>query len=147
MITRLYLLSTTSRSWSIGGLVMPSATGPVSATFVTSPRWLRAQQGYQPLAHFPYGRVHQGAVELRLGGQFHPRGLQAAGDDLLGFGAPPAESPLQLLPARRGQEDQKRVRHGLAHLPGPLEIDLQQGGHPRFQVLDDGGPRRSVSVA
>src|SRR5690606_8970532 len=64
MVTRLYLLSTSSRRSSMGGLVMPSATGSVPATCVPL-------DGRRPLRR---GLLTDGAVAVRRTACAEPAG-------------------------------------------------------------------------
>ena len=64
-----------------------------------------------------------------------------------GLGAPAGEPADQFLPARRGEEDQLGLGHGLADQAGALQIDLQEDGLARLQAVEDGPPRGAVAVA
>jgi hypothetical protein len=65
-------------------------------------------------------------------------GLQPALDHLGRLGAPAGEPAHELLPGGRSQEDQQRVGHGLADLPGALEVDLQQDRLARLEPFEHG---------
>src|SRR4029077_20935832 len=111
MITRPYLLSTTSSSSSMGGLMIPSRDGvPATFAFQIESRTVLAvfglavlglkallrrlisrpgrHQGYQLSAHVPYGRVDKSDIELTLGSQLSPRGLQPLSDRVGWLGLP-----------------------------------------------------------
>src|SRR5215469_12436173 len=103
-------------------------------------------QGYQLLAHVLDRRVDKRYVELLAGLDLRGRQLQPAGDDLGRLGAPAGEAPYQLVPGGRGEEDQQRVRHRPAHLPGPGDVDLQQRRDARRDATGDGLTRRTVTV-
>src|SRR6476646_3883030 len=83
-------------------------------------------------------------IELARGGQLVPRGGQPNRALLLGLGAAADEPAHQLLPARRLQEDEQRLGHGPADLPGALQVDLEQGRPPGVQGFLDGPARRAV---
>src|SRR5437899_6003793 len=114
MITRRYLLSTTSRRSSMGGLVMPSAVVIPATGFLPS---LRAEkrgiassgrhQGYQLPAHVPDGCVHQRDIELTSGFDLLPRHIQTAGYHVRWFGATAGKPAGQFLAGRGGQEHQQ----------------------------------------
>src|SRR5215469_8983269 len=108
MMTRRYLLSTTSSRSSMGGLVMPSAA--VIPATVYLPLWpvqavVRALSGrhqeYQLLTHVLDGRVHQRNVELAAGFDLLPRRVQPARDDRGRLRAAAGEPAHQLLSGRR----------------------------------------------
>src|SRR5215469_6403276 len=107
MITRPYLLSTTSSRSSIGGLMMPSAGGVaakvclpdldsvrslpckvVPGVAVSGAAILGQHQGYQLVANIFDRCVDQRDVELVAGGQLTPRGLEPAADGLRRLGVP-----------------------------------------------------------
>src|SRR5690348_1037850 len=123
MITRRYLLSTTSSRSSMGGLVMPSAVVTPATGFLPS---LRAEwrgmaysgrhQGYQLPAHVLDGCVHQRDIELAAGFDLLPRHIQAAGDNVRRFCTPAGEPAGQFLAGRGGEEDQQGTRNAAAHL-------------------------------
>src|SRR5690606_9578209 len=86
-------------------------------------------------------------IELRLRGELLERVLQPVPDGLWIVRTPPDQAPLKLLPARRSEEDQSRLWHRLSHLPGTLQIDLEQHGHALREVFLHGSPWRAVKVA
>src|SRR5690242_11552632 len=114
-MTSAYLLSTLSSSSSMGGLVMPSGLAAVPAT-PTSFSCVRDRgPGYQSAGtHEPdelFGglldrRVHDRGVELVLGGQLDPGGVEPRLHHVGRLGAPPTKPALQLLPRGRREEDQ-----------------------------------------
>src|SRR5436190_11506864 len=148
MMTRRYLLSTTPSRSSIGGFVMPSGAG-LPATFClpelscASPE----NQGYQLIAHVLDGRVDQGDVELRFGGQLGARLLQPPGDEPGRLGAAPVEPADKLIPRRRRQEDQQRARNRGTYLPRARHVDLEQHRNARGQLLLHRRARRAMPVA
>src|SRR3954451_9096345 len=134
-MTRAYLLSTLSSSSSIGGLVMPSGLAAVPATPTSFSCVRDRRPGYQSLgAHQPDEllsrlrdrRVDDRRVELVLGSELDPGGVQARLDHLGRLGAASTQPPLELRPARRGQEDEQAVWHQLPDLARALYLDLQQ---------------------
>src|SRR5262249_39842188 len=153
MITRRYLLSTTSSRSSMGGLVMPSAVVIPATGFLPSLRasWRKAvsgrHQGYQLLAHFLDRRVHQRDIELPAGFHLLPCHIQAALDHVRWLGPPAGEPAGQFLAGRGGEEDQQRAGNAPAHLPGPRNVDLEQSRHPGSSPFVDGGFRGAVLLA
>src|SRR5262245_42974932 len=150
MITRRYLLSTTSSRSSMGGLVMPSAvvipaTGflPLLARSGLSGR----HQGYQLPAYFLDGRVYQRDIELAAGFEVLPGHRQGQLDHGWWLGPPAGEPAGQLLAGRGGEEDQQRAGHAPAYLPGPLDVDLKQSRHPGSGPFFDGSFRGAVLLA
>src|SRR6516225_10117581 len=118
MITRRYLLSTTSSRSSMGGLVMPSAVVLPATGFLPSLRAERREiaprarhalsrhQGYQLPAHVLDGCVHQRDVELPGRREFGLGGREPTGQHLGWLGAAAGEPADQFVPGRRGQEYQ-----------------------------------------
>ena len=92
-------------------------------------------------------RVDERHVELRLGRQLDPGGRQPALDRPRRLGAAADEPAHQLVPARRRQEDQQRLGHRLADLPGALQVDLEQHGSPAARRSSTGAARGAVAVA
>src|SRR4051812_9897651 len=140
-MTSAYLLSTLSRSSSMGGLVMPSGLAAVPATpYLTSllrrdcPTRLaaahhlgaRAHEGDERLRRLLDRRVDENVVELVLGGQLDPGGVEPALDDIGVLGAAAAQPAFELVPRRRLEEHQPGVGHQSPHLPGTLHLDLEQ---------------------
>src|SRR3954470_22827480 len=106
----------------MGGLVMPSGTAAAPDTLVLQ-KMLPAElgdsdQGYQPIARLPDRRVEDHLVELVLGGELDPGRVEAGADERGVLGAAPGQPPYQLLPARRGEEDEQGRRHRGTHLAG-----------------------------
>ena len=64
-------------------------------------------------------------LELVLGGELVACGVQPAGDLLVGVGAAPAEPSPQRPLVGRCDEHRDRIRDRLAHLAGPLHLDLE----------------------
>src|SRR5215467_1157246 len=159
MITRRYLLSTTSSRSSMGGLVMPSAVVLPATGFLPSLRTerrviaprarhaLSRHQGYQLPAHVLDGCVHQRDIELAAGFDLLPRHFQAAGDHVGRFGAAAGEPAGQFLTRWRGQEDQQGAGHAAAHLPCALDVNLQKSRSPRGGLRRDGSLRGAVLLA
>src|SRR4051794_38913385 len=85
-----------------------------------------SHQVYDLTGRLLHVRVHDGVVELLLSVQLDARGLEAPLPLLVGLGAPAHEPADELLPRRRQQEDELRVREGAPHLPGALQVDLEQ---------------------
>src|SRR4051812_33796691 len=136
-MTRAYLLSTLSSSSSMGGLVMPSGLAAVPATPTSFSCVRDRRPGYQSLGvHQPDEllrrlldrRVDDRGIELVLGGELDPGGVQAGLDDLWRLSAPAAQATLELLPAGWCQEDEQGVGHQLSDLARALYLDLQQDG-------------------
>src|SRR5215470_9141605 len=121
MITRPYLLSTTSSNSSMGGLIIPSSAGvpatvclPLSAraradlsacaALGSQPsigrpiRRLGRHQGYQLSADISDRRVDQRDVEFTLRAQFRSRRFQPLPDHLSGLGLPAGEPADEFLP-------------------------------------------------
>ena len=65
-----------------------------------------SDQGYQPIARFPDRRVEDDLVELVFRRELDPGRIQAGADHAGVLGAPPGQPAYQLLPARRGEEDE-----------------------------------------
>src|SRR5215831_11969488 len=153
MITRRYLLSTTSSRSSMGGLVMPSAVVIPATGFLPSLRasWRKAvsgrHQGYQLLAHFLDRCVYQRDIELPAGFHLLPGHIQAALDHVRWLGPPAGEPAGQFLAGRGGEEDQQRSGNAPAYLPGPLNVDLKQSRHPGGGPFFDGSFRGAVLLA
>ena len=102
-------------------------------------------QRYQFLRGIVNFGVHDRHVELLLGGQLHPRRGEPA-LPLIRTLRPAALQPAyQLLPARRRQEDHERLRHRGLHLPGSLEVDLQQRRPSGVERLVHRGARGAVT--
>src|ERR1051326_6633419 len=119
MITRRYLLSTTSSRSSMGGLVMPSAVVLPATMSLPSERrgpLLDRHQPYQLPAHVLDGRVHERDIELTAGFDLGPGRFQPPGDHLGRLGAAPGEPAHELVPRRRGEEDQEGVGNLPPHL-------------------------------
>src|ERR1700758_358656 len=165
MITRPYLLTTTSSKSSIGGLMMPSA-GEVAAKVclpdldsvsalprkvslsvaITGIAILSLHQGYQLVANIFDRCVDQGDVELIAGSQLTSRGLEAAADGLRRLGVPADQPAFQLLPRGRGKEDQQGLRDSCAHLPCTRHVDLEQRRGLLIDPLLNRGAGRAVPV-
>src|SRR6478752_7456237 len=108
--------------------------------------WSRSNhQGYQLVGSGVNFVVDDGDVELALGGQLGPRGLEAALPLGLGLGAAADETAYELLPRRRLEEDEQRLGHRLAHLPGALQVDLQHRRLAGRQGEVDGPARGAVA--
>ena len=75
--------------------------------------------------------VDDDVVELGFRGHLDPRGREAALTLLGPLGAAADEPALELVPARRREEDEPGVGHGLAYLACALEVDLEEDGLPR----------------
>src|SRR5437868_6736157 len=86
----------------------------------------QAHQGYQPAPDGPDVVVDQHLVELRPRRELDPRGLEPTRDDVGRFGAAPDQPAYELVPARRLEEDEQRVRHGGADLARPVQLDLEE---------------------
>ena len=67
--------------------------------------------------------------------------------DLLRLRAAAGEPAYQLVPRRRGQEDQPRLRHRRADLARALQVDLEQYGHSGGEALQHRLARGAVAVA
>src|SRR5580704_16145978 len=156
MMTRPYLLSTTSSRSSMGGLMMPSGA-EVPATLclpcfggaaraASLARW-GLGQGYQLVADVLDGCVDERDVELAARGELDLSCLQPPPDDLGGLGIPAGQPADEFLPGRGGQEHEQRTGHGPAHLPRPGQVDLQQHRHARRQPFLNGRPRRAIPVS
>src|ERR1017187_8493409 len=158
MITRPYLLSTTSSSSSMGGLIIPSSDG-VPATVClpdrisvlslgrrSRPGRLGRHQGYQLAADVPDGRVNERDIELGPGPQLDLGGFQPPPDHRLRLGLAGGQPAHQLVPGRRRQEDQERSRHRRADLAGAGHIDLQQRGHASPDLLGHRLARRAIAI-
>jgi hypothetical protein len=96
----------------------------------TRPTGLRAQSPGATakatrLRHVPHVAVDQGHVELVLGGELLARVLEPATHQVGVLGAAPGEPADQLVPGRRGEEDQGGVGHRGPDLAGALEVDLE----------------------
>src|SRR6478672_8654261 len=102
-------------------------------------------QGYQLLGCSVNFVVHDGHVELALGGQLGPRGLEPALALGLALGATADEAAYELVPRRRLEEDEQRVGHRLAHLAGALEVDLEHRRVARGQREVDRAAGRAVA--
>src|SRR5918993_204986 len=102
-------------------------------------------QGYQLLGRSVNFVVDDGDVELALRGQLGPRGLEPALPLGLALGAASDEPADELVPGRRLEEDEQRLRHRLADLPGALEVDLQHRRVAGGQRELDGGARCAVA--
>src|SRR5699024_5424992 len=63
------------------------------------------------------------------------------------FRAATDESAHQFVPAGRREEDEEGLRHGLAHLAGALQVDLEQRGAARIDLLLHGSTEGAVAVA
>src|SRR6478735_3137277 len=108
--------------------------------------WSRSNhQGYQLVGSGVNFVVDDGDVELTLGRQLGPRGLEATLPLGLGLGAPADEATYELLPRRRLEEDEQRLRHRLADLARALEVDLQHRGVPGRQGQVDRTPGSAVA--
>src|SRR3954453_12194150 len=103
-MTRAYLLSTLSSSSSIGGLVMPSGLAAVPATPTSFSCVRDRSPGYQSgrlhepdelLSGLLDRRVDDRRVELVLGGELDPGGVEAGLDHLRRLGAPAAQPALE----------------------------------------------------
>src|SRR5882757_11256554 len=101
------------------------ATGWLPDKFSSFQRWRGlSNQLYQLIGRLPNGGVHDRDVELLLGRQLKSSRLESALPFFGRFG-PPADQPAdQFVPARRGQEDEMRVRHRLPDLARALQVDL-----------------------
>src|ERR1700722_7438996 len=175
MITRPYLLSTTWRRSSIGGLMIPSLAGVHATRCLPEQRnglyratmlpsgsgragrartrqcrvsvhQLGHHQGYQLAAYIIDSGVDQGDIELAAGLELGPGGGEPPGDDVGGLGLPPGEPPDQLVPGRRCQEHQQRSWQRRPDLPRALDVDLQQCRDPGLEPLLDGRPRGAVLI-
>src|SRR5579875_3920633 len=151
MITNWYLLSTTSRSSSIGGLMMPSAAPRVwvPATSCLPPllNGSLLHQGYQLAAHVRDGRVDQHDVELVGGGHLLLGDGEPARHHLGRLGAAAGEPAHQLFPGRRGEEDHAGVRYRALDLARPVHVDLQQGEEAGLEPFLDRRARRARPLA
>src|SRR5579875_976486 len=138
MMTSSYLLSTTSSRSSIGGLMIPSVAG-VPATLCLPCLGIRCDrapghaeprrgllkssrschQGYQLPAHLLDGRVNERYVELGLGCQLDPRGLEPAGDDLRppGTAARTWRAPARSISSSEGMPDRSFASSGALGVP------------------------------
>src|SRR3954447_19064244 len=99
---------------------MPSGTAAAPDTLTLLQELGDSHQGYQPFARFPDRRIEDDLVELVLGGELDPGRIQASADHPRVLGAPPGQPAYQLVPARRGEEDEQRLRHRRPHLAGAL---------------------------
>src|SRR6056297_3179466 len=86
-------------------------------------------------------------VELPGSLEFLLRGQQSTLEGRGVLGASTGEPLTQDRFAGRGQEDQGRIRNGLADLTCPLHLDLQQHRVTGCPVLTDGTPGRAVAIA
>src|SRR5580693_1891287 len=131
MITRPYLLSTTSSRSSIGGLIMPSAAGVAAtcafriwsaACALVGTGLLSKHQAYQLAADVLDGCIHEGDIEFAFGRQLAPGRFQPADDHLVRFSATAPEPANQLVPGRWREKDEQRVRHRRPDLAGALDV-------------------------
>src|SRR5699024_81810 len=175
-MTSAYLESATSSRSSIGGSVMPSGWATVPGISKPHNRWIRSNNSYYlfrgdsislgscaavaratlgACAHQVYELVggaldivvDDRVVEFVLGGEFDLRGFQPAAAFFRGFRAPAHEAPFEFLPGGRGEEHQAGLRHDVAHLPGALQVDLQDDVHPLFEQLLHRPAQGAVVVA
>jgi hypothetical protein len=91
-------------------------------------------------------RVHQGDVELGLGGQLLPGHGEPPLHDRGVLGAPAGEPADQLVPGRRGQEHQLGPGHQRPDLAGALQVDLEHHGAAGSQVVEHRLARGAVEV-
>src|SRR5215469_18155451 len=91
---------------------------------------LSPHQGYQLAGNVPDRRVNERDVELVARGQLDTRRLQPTAHRLRRLSVPADKAAFQLLPRRRGHEDQERTGDRGPDLPGARDVDLQQSWLP-----------------
>src|SRR5919106_5355957 len=77
--------------------------------------------------------VHERVTELGGGAALPPRELEPFLDLARALGCAGAQPPLQLLPARRGDEDRDRSRHTVADGERATGLELEQR-HPAVRL-------------
>jgi len=90
---------------------------------------------YQLLGHVLDGRVDQRDLELFGGRELVLGGREAPGQHLRRLRTAAGEPADQLVPGRRGQEDQPGTGRGPLDLPRSGHVDLQQAGHARLELF------------
>ena len=85
-----------------------------------------AHQRYQPGRRLLEVVVDHRDVELPLGGELDARGLEPPLALLPVLGAPADEPAHELVPRRRREEHEQRLRHRGPDLAGALQVDLEQ---------------------